>query len=158
MAKVTNIPDEHHIVRHCKNKLIIRKDGKIEGVHPEAFDLRPATATRARETYLSALYFEHFSADHLARMKACCEALPLVPKNRDGLMRLQVKSIKEQCMKKMVAIRVTHEPKKHCTGYAAIRGLPLDNDRELAELLATVALLEIVEVITVRASAGENST
>ncbi len=83
-------------------------------------------------------------------MTACCEALPITPKDKDGLMRLNVKSIKEQGTKKNVTIRVTHEPKRTCAAYSAIRGLPIDNDNELAGLLATLALIETIQVSAVR--------
>jgi hypothetical protein len=148
MARVTNVPDDHHVVRHCKNRLIIRESDEIKGVFPEAFHLRPATQSRRQETYLSAIYYEHFAAQ--GRMKACCAALPLTPKDKDGLMRLSVKGIKEQGARKSITIRVTHEPTKTCAAYSAIRGLPIDNDDELAGLLATLALIETVQVSSVR--------
>jgi hypothetical protein len=42
MLKVVNIDNNHHIVRHCKKKLLIRKDDEIIGVYPEFLHYFPA--------------------------------------------------------------------------------------------------------------------
>jgi hypothetical protein len=147
---VTPINDDHHVVRHCKKKLTIRDQGVIIGVFPEAFQLRPATATREQETYLSAVYFEYFAGDDTAKLKACCAAITMELLPRDCLMKLCVGTIKEQGRKRKMALRVTHEPYDQNPAYSAIRGLPLKGDDELANLLATVAVLETTEVAALR--------
>lgn len=144
---VKNINDDHHVVRHCKNRLLIRENGAIISVYPAAFELRSATSERPQEEYLSAIYYEFFDRDSPAeQLNACCKALPLTPKAMDGLIRLQVKRIKAQGTKCRKSLRVTHEPKKHCEAYSAIRGLPQKTDDELTGLLAAQAVVEIVEV------------
>jgi len=115
-------------------------------VFSEAFHLRKATADREQEKYLSAIYYEYFDGEHPARMKACCGALAFKPKAKDGLIRMQARAVKEQGKKRDLSLRVTHEPKDHSPAYAAIRGIPIETDDELSDLLATVAVLEVIEV------------
>jgi hypothetical protein len=79
MAVVKPIPDEHHVVRHCKKRETIRENGRIMGVYPDAFLLRPANPPRRPEPekYLSCNYYEYFQGEPAGRMKSCCEALAL---------------------------------------------------------------------------------
>lgn len=87
--------DEHHLVRHCKKKFLIWKDGKVVGVQPEAFALRPPSEERKQETYLSAVHYEHFDGDHRVRMISCCEATPLEPKPEDRLLLVNAGLLKK---------------------------------------------------------------
>jgi hypothetical protein len=146
---VKNIDDAHHVVRHCKKRLLIRQAGKIVSVYPEAFHLRLASPGYEKEDYLSAIYYEYFDGSPAQRMKACCEALPLKANAKDGLMRLNVGLIKEQGKKRDRNLRVTHEPEPSCPAYAAVRGVPEKTDDELAGLLASLAIIETLEVVTV---------
>jgi hypothetical protein len=143
---VKNIPDEHHVVRYCKKNLTIREDGTIIGVFPEMFHLRAATPTRKQEEYLSAVYYEHFRGTPSERMKACRGGIQLSLTPKDALVRLNVKAVKEQGAKRKRSLRVTHEPSKECPSYAAIRQLPVEPDDELCNLLASLAVVEIVQV------------
>ena len=43
--KPSNIHDDHHFVKFCKHTQLIRENGIIIGVHPEAFELRKPTVT-----------------------------------------------------------------------------------------------------------------
>jgi hypothetical protein len=68
---VTNIPDDHHFIRHCKARQYFLRDGKIRP-YPEAFHLRPATSTMRAEDTLSGVYYEWFDGTLSEKMKACC--------------------------------------------------------------------------------------
>jgi len=124
------------------------------GVFPEAFHLRPASATRPAETYLSSVYYEYFDGTPEEQMKACCAAIPLTPKPKDSLLRLNAGRIREQGQKVKKPLRVTHEGKPESPAYAAIRGIPLKPDDELSSLLATLAIIETTEVSAVLAGSS----
>jgi hypothetical protein len=79
---------------------------------------------------------------------------PLKAKGKDGLMRLNAGLIREQGKKRERSLRVTHEPAPACASYAAIRGLPEKTDHELAGLLASMAILETLEVAVVLSAAS----
>lgn len=146
--KATNIPDAHHVVRHCKHRMLLRRreSGRPYGVFPEHFHLRPASTTRQQERYLSSIYYETFPGTALDKMRACSKAIPFVPNKKDAMVRLNVRSTKAQGAKRSIKLRVMHEPKKVSPSYSAIRGLPIKPDHELCGLLATMAVVEIVEV------------
>src|SRR5712692_7596048 len=97
---VRPIHDKHHVVRHCRKRLLIRDGAKIVSVYPEAFHLRPASGIFPKEDYLSAVYYEFFEGGNHDRIKACCTALPLNKAPKDGLIRLNVHLIKEQGRKR----------------------------------------------------------
>ena len=141
---VTNIPDDHHVVRHCKKRSTIRENGAVIGVLPDAFRLRPASEKRPKpEEYLSAVYYEYFDGQQ-PQMKACCAALPFVPKKQDALARLNVRRLKAPFQKALIAIRVTHEPDRHGPAYAAIR--PAKISDLLAATIASNAIVELKQV------------
>jgi hypothetical protein len=133
---VQPIPDEHHVVRHCKKRETIREKGAVTGVYPQAFLLRPAKPPirLEPETYLSCNYYEHFIGAAAAMMKSCW----------DTMIRLNVGRIKSCFKKYSVGVRVTHEPKRNNPSYAAIR--PGKIDDPIAGVLATVAVVELVGV------------
>jgi hypothetical protein len=142
---VKNIPDGHHVVRHCKKRQYYRTDNGIRA-WPDAFHLRPATAEREQEKYLSGIYFEFFDGDASSRMKACRGALTITVKPKDALLRVNVALVKEQGKKRSLKLRVTHESMPACHSYAAIRGIPLKQDDELAALLADLAVVQAIEL------------
>jgi hypothetical protein len=147
--KAENIPDEHHVVRHCKNRLLKRRrDRRVYGVQPGLFHLRPPAAERDQEKYLSASYYEFFAGNAASKLRACCKAIPFSPKKSDGMVRLNVGKVKEQGSKRSIKLRVTHEGKKASPSYSAIRGVPFKPDHQLCALLAYLAVVEIVEVGT----------
>jgi hypothetical protein len=108
---VRPIPDEHHVVPHCKKRATIRENGQLIGVYPEAFLLRPANPPlRPKpEDYLSCNYYEHFLGTAAEMMKSSCLALSFQPKPLDAMARLNVGRIKECFKKHSVSVRVTHE-------------------------------------------------
>jgi len=142
------IPDAHHVVRHCKKRLLIVEHGEVHGAFPEAFELRPATDKRLVEAYLSSIYFEFYEGTDSERMKACLAALPLTPKSADGLMKVNAGKARAEGVRRKTKIKVSHEGKKSCPSYATIRGLPIDNSNR--ELLSALALL--VEGVTIAVS------
>jgi hypothetical protein len=161
--KVANIDSDHHVVRHCKNKLLIRRDGEAVGVFPELFHLRSPRADFPQETTLSAVYFEFFDGDKQSRMRSCHSSISvgLTPKPKDGLVRLNVGLVKDQGEKRSRQLRVTHEPDEPISpAYSVIRGIPITPDDELNLLLATLAIVEIVEVrlLVQAATEGASST
>ena len=153
MAKSTLIANpDHHFVKHCKNRELIREQGNIIGVHAEAFVLRPADAKFPEEKWLSGLYYEFFDGTHAEKMCACCHFIPIEMKRKDALCRMNVGAIKEQGQRRTRSLRVMHQPEKDSLGYAAIHGLPRSSDPpddELALLLATLAILETAEITTI---------
>jgi hypothetical protein len=148
MKRVINIDGDHHIVRFCKKRLLIRSADVIIGVYPELFHLRPPSMEHPQETTLSAVYYEFFNGSPQTKMKNCCKAISvsLTPKPKDGLARLNVGLIKEQGTKRSRPLRVTHEQEDDSPAYSVIRGIPIVPDDELNFLLATVAVIETVLV------------
>ncbi len=138
--------DDHHVVRHCKKKFLIWKDGEVVGVQPEAFELRPPTADRKQETYLSTVHYEHFQGDHLARMKACCKATPLEPKPEDRLLFINAGLLKKIGSYDRYNVRALHMPKADRKSYAGIHGLPIKTDVDLNNRLLTGSVLERMPV------------
>jgi hypothetical protein len=145
---VTNIPDEHHIVRQCKSSQYFIRDGKIRP-HPEAFHLRPATATMPAEQTLSGVYYEWFDGSVEEKLIASYHFIQMKIKRKDALLRQNAALIRKQGDARSKKLRVTHEPDNLCPPYAAIRGLPRPPDDELCTLLATLTLIEAIEVSTV---------
>jgi hypothetical protein len=147
--KVANIKDDHHFVKHCKNSQLIREQGAITAVYPWALELRPPSKDYTQEKTLSGVYYEFFDGDKSEKVCACYHFIKIEIKAKDALVRMGVGSIKEQGSKRSRSLRVTHEPDKDCLAYAAIHGLPTEPDDELSSLLASLAILEILEVSTI---------
>lgn len=143
---VTNIPNDHHVVRHCRKRVTIRENGVVIGIQPAAFHLRPAAPPLRpkAEEYLSTVYFEFFDGQ-LDQLRLCCGALPFSPKPDDALARVNVGRLKDLFKEKKVAIRVTHEGGgRHHAAYSAIRPAAL-NDL-LCSTIVSTAIVEIKEV------------
>jgi hypothetical protein len=134
--------DEHHLVRHCKKKFLIWKEGEVVGVQPEAFALRPPAGERKQETYLSAVHYEHFDGDHSARMKGCCDATPLEPKPEDRLLLINAGLLKKHGTYGQYKVRALLMPKADRKSYAGIHGLPFKTDADLNNRLLTQCVLE----------------
>jgi hypothetical protein len=150
--KPTNIADDEHFVKHCKNKLLIREDGtgKPISVYPAAFHLRrPTKEHPEQEKTLSGLYFEFFKGTDWEVRHACCHFMPLELKPKDALVRMGSRAVKEQGKKRSKVLRVMYEPEPACLAYAAIRGLPVEPDDELCALLAAASIVEITELSTI---------
>jgi hypothetical protein len=138
--------DRDHLVRHCKKKFLIWKDGQVVGIQPEAFSLRPASNDRQQETYLSAVHYEHFEGDHLAKMKACCEATPLTPKPEDRLLLIEAGLLKKHGTYDRYKVRALLMPKTDRRSYAGIHGMPVKTDADLNSRLLSHCVLEKLAV------------
>jgi hypothetical protein len=155
MAKQTLIANpDHHFVKHCKNRELIRepRNGPIIGIYPEAFLLRPADARFPEEKWLSGLYYEVFDGTDAEKMCACCHFIPIEMKKKDALCKMKVGAIKDQGQKRGRSLRIFHRPEKDSFGYAALHGLPRPSevpDDELTLLLATIAILETAEIMSI---------
>jgi hypothetical protein len=146
---VSTIQDDHRVVRFCKRKHVVRKDGVMVGVHPDFFNRRPPKPPATTpEKYLSALYFEMAGADDTARWIACRAAVPLANTTKhDALVLLHVGRIKAQGAKRKVKLRVTWEHKPAVPLKAAIHGVPYPPDEELCGLLKDLAVIEMQSMI-----------
>jgi hypothetical protein len=145
--KAANIQDDHHFVKFCKQKDLIRENGKPIGLQPWAFALRKPTQLHPeQEKTASGMYYEFFDGTGDERMCACFHFIDMEIKRKDALVRLEVGSIKAQGEKRSRSLRVRHEPLPGCLGYAALHGLPVDTDDELCALLANEPVKELFEV------------
>lgn len=143
--KTNVIPDDEHVVRFCKNRLLIRENGEVIAVHPELFALRGPTQDKPQEKYLSAVHYEH-ATDAANRMKACVGCLRITPKPKDGLARINIGLMKQQGEKRKRKLRAEKGYDGRPISYAAILGLPTDADYELNGLLALMAVVETIEI------------
>jgi hypothetical protein len=124
---------EEHVVRHCSNSKLMKRNGQVVGVFGEAFRLRSA------EKYLSSTWFEYFTGSRQDRFVATIAALRGMPreiKKKDGLVILSVNRLEACGTARAVKIKCWHEPKPNNRAYAAIRGLPLEQDSDLMDLIA----------------------
>ncbi|WP_339644294.1 hypothetical protein [uncultured Pelagibacterium sp.] len=142
--KLNNIPDDHHVVRHCKRKFLIRNGEEIVGVHPDFLYLRREIGGQTGpETYLSAFYFEFFAGDDHKKAESCAAALPFGTKG-GAMVRLNAGSIRDQGNKHQVKLRVTHEySNKSIPSKARIDGMPLEPHLELAAAICGNSIVSI---------------
>ena len=142
--KLINIPDEHHIVRHCKRKFLIRENGVTVGVFPEFLYLRESVPPDgSRETYLSAFYYEFFTGSEAERMAGCASALPFGVKP-GAMIRLSAGAIRDEGKVQQVPLRVTHEiSNKTIPSKARIDGMPALPNVQLASSICANAVVEI---------------
>jgi hypothetical protein len=140
---------EHHFIKHCKKRELIRENGVIVGVFPAAFYLRPKDANYPEEKWLSGQYFEFYDGTEQEKLCACCHFIPLEMKKHDALCRLKIGEIKEAGVKRGKSLRVFHQGEDDSPGYAALHGLPKASDPvddELLSLLSTLAALDTVKI------------
>jgi hypothetical protein len=141
-----NIVDDHHFVKHCKNKLLIRENGVVIGVQPDAFHLRQPDDKNDQERWLSGVYYEFFEGDDASRIQSCRGAILLTMKPKDALVQMRAGSIREAGKQRSRSLRVTHERSDECPSYAALHGLPIQADHELCGLLSKEPVVRIVEI------------
>jgi hypothetical protein len=142
MAKPSLMADDQHVVRHCKKRLVIFKNGQAVGFHPELLELRPPTKDRGQETYASVTHYEFYQGNHLARMKACCQATPTVKKPKDRMVRLNAGCLKRHGTYGAYKVRVLHMPKATRKSYAGVHGLPIKLDVDLNNKLLTQCVID----------------
>jgi hypothetical protein len=147
--KPSNIRDDHHFVKFCKQRELIREGENVIGVYPQAFALRaPTSQFPDPEKTLSGVYYEFFEGQEPEKITACLPFINMNIKPKDALARMGVGLIKEQGKKRSRSLRVRHEPEDVCLAYAALQGLPKYNetDDELCALLAAVSIVQIVPI------------
>jgi hypothetical protein len=142
---ISSISDDHHFVKHCRNREVIREGETIIGVQPWAFELRPPSRDFPQEKTLSGVYYEFFDGDDQDKFRACYHFIKMEIKRKDVLVRMNAGLIREQGRKRSARLRVNHEPDNDCLAYAVIRGLPEKADDELCALLASLAVVETLE-------------
>jgi hypothetical protein len=144
-----NIPDDHHIVRHCKKKLYYLHNGKLRP-YPEAFHLRAATSTMPEEDTLSGVYYEWFDGTREEKFKASYHFIFIEMKPKDALFRLNAGLIRQQGIARSKRLRVLHDQDdEKCPPYATIRGMPRPPDDELCALLTSLAVIEGLDLIQI---------
>ena len=143
---VKPIPDDHHVVRHCRRRHVRRRRGDRTpiGVFPDFFHLRDANppVRLQPEKYLSAVYFEVSGASDQARWLNSKASLFKAGKG-EAYARLNAGRMKAQGVKVNIPLRVTHEPTATTPNYATIRGLPSKPDGRLTNLLASLSVVEM---------------
>lgn len=142
---VKEIPNGHHVIRHCRKRLIDTSDPDSPMPFPEAFNLR----NEVKETYLSASYYEYFTGSHDDRLLAACTAMrssfPKI-KGQDSLVMLSAQEIRTSGDSVEISLRVVHQPKPGRKDYAGIRGLPTVPNQRLNGLLATACVRDVVRI------------
>src|SRR6266508_5104603 len=102
----TNIQDDHHFVKLCKQKDLIRENGKPIGVQPWAFELRKPTKLHPeQERTVSGVYYEFFDGAADEKMCACFHFIDMEIKKKEALVRLEAGSIKKQGEKRSRSLR-----------------------------------------------------
>ena len=95
--KPTNIQDDHHFVKLCKQKDLIRENGKPIGIQPWAFALRKPNASHPeQERTVSGVYYEFFDGTAEEKMYASFHFIDMVIKKKEVLARLEAGPIKAQ--------------------------------------------------------------
>ena len=144
---ITKVPDKDHVIRHCKNRLVIRDEhGNPKDVFPDFFKLRVNRPGLDDEKYLSSSWAEYFDGSMKERAKLVAEVMSSATfkiKAKDSMVLLQVEKLKDCGLKEKTDIRVTHEPNKTNPAYSAIRGVPKKVNQRLVELFRTTAVIEI---------------
>jgi hypothetical protein len=141
MAKtsIRQISDGHSIARYAGySKLRRDRDGNAIGVLYSAFELRPATATRAAETYLSSAWLDSFPGARNAQLKAMVVAYdphPLVIKPSGAFAIGKAGEIKAACSSFKQSIRIVNSPRPNLACYVEVRQFN-SNERDLLDLLA----------------------
>jgi hypothetical protein len=141
----TPIVREHHVARHCRNRHVIKADGRPISVFGDAF------ALRENETYLSAGWVEFFSGNRSSQLSQVRNAMAAVRevKRKDALAVMNVGKILDAARTRSLRVRVLHEPSAANPAYSAIRGIPRDH-QELLEALVAETIVDLVLSETLR--------
>lgn len=147
-ASVTNVPDDHHILRYA-SPVRLRRDAanNVIGVLAAAFQLRPG------EAYLSAGWLDMYGGNRDERLRqaaAAYDASPLHIKPNGAFAVGQVSAIKTAGERFKQKFRIVHEPSKGLGSYVAVRQYR-DDEAELLALLADDAWAECVTVAACKA-------
>jgi len=140
-AKVTNLPDEDHVMRYVSWARLRRdEDDNVLGFLGEAFQLRPG------EESLSVNWLEYFDGDRDTKIrmsvKTFRETITVRTKSAFGIGN--VAKIKEICRANGASVRIVYEPTDDNPSHSGIRRLPRD-DLSLLEGLAADAFVELLQ-------------
>jgi hypothetical protein len=140
-AKVTNLPDEDHVMRYVSWARLRRdEDDNVLGFLGEACQLRP------NEESLSVNWLEYFDGDRDTKIRMSVnifrQTITVRTKSAFGIGN--VAKIKEICRASGASARVVYEPTDNNPSHSAIRRLPRD-DLSLLEALAADAFVELVQ-------------
>jgi hypothetical protein len=140
-AKITNLPDEDHVMRYVSWARLRRdEDDNVLGFLGEAFQLRP------KEESLSVNWLEYFDGERDAKIhlsvKAFRGTIMVGAKSAFGIGN--VGKIKEICRTNGASVRIVYEPTDDNPSHSGIRRLPRD-DLSLLEALAADAFVELVQ-------------
>lgn len=142
-----NIPDEHHVVRHCPKNRTIREGDEVVGVFPQLFELR----VHRNEDYLSSCYYEFFAGTLEERLLRCVEATPRQIHNRDCMVVINVGETRKIAAQHSAHVRVVHQYDHPVNpAYAKIKGVPFDPSSAILTLLAEAAASNIFPVSKLR--------
>jgi hypothetical protein len=139
-----DVPHCDHVARHCNPQRVIRHPvtKAIEGVFPQAFELRVQKA----EQYLSTHWVECFSAEVDAQFRGVVQALrakrDVVPNS--AIARLNAGSVIIAGQARGHPIRIRDRSSADDPGYSGIYGTPRDNsDAEFLALLASECCVQV---------------
>jgi hypothetical protein len=140
-AKVTNLPDEDHVMRYASwNRLRKDEDDNVLGFLGDAFQLKPG------EPSLSVNWLEYFDGDRDEKIrmsvKTFRETIKVGTKSAFGIGN--VAKIKEICRGNGSSVRIVYEPTDDNPSHSGIRRLPRD-DLSLLEALAADAFVELLQ-------------
>lgn len=138
--KITNLPDEDHVMRYVPwGKLRRDDDDRVVGFLGDAFKLR------SDEESLSVNWLEYFEGDRDAEIRASVmtfrSTLKVGTKSAFGIGN--VGKIKEICRSRGANVRIVHEPMDDNKSHSALRRLPRD-DTILLDALAADAFAELI--------------
>ncbi|MFH1158737.1 MAG: hypothetical protein V1721_07665 [Pseudomonadota bacterium] len=139
MAKVTNIPEADHVLRHAKKKHLewgLDSEGKkaILGCFPDVFKLRDDTEFIRQhgkpEVSLSVNWIEFFSGDEEKQLqqavKDFCSIRPI--KQCGAFAKLNVGKLKKVCQEHSAKVRVIHDAERSAIkSHSSITQLPQNN-------------------------------
>lgn len=140
-AKVTNLPDEHHVMRYVSwNRLRKDENDNVLGFLGEAFQLKQ------NEESLSVNWLEYFDRDRDTKIRMSVETfrqtITVGKKSAFGIAN--VSKIKEICRAYGTNVRIVYEPTDNNPSHSAIRRLPRD-DLSLLDALAADVFVELVQ-------------
>jgi hypothetical protein len=143
------VPGADHVARYCNPQRVIRdpNTGKITGVYPQAFELRP----KIKETYLSTYWMECPLANAAANVDAQFLAVVTTLRRKHpnvrpeaAFARLNAGRIVQAGLARQLSIRILCRSKRNDPGYTGIYGMPLDNsDSIFLAQLANECCIEV---------------
>jgi len=142
----TYLPRDHHVARYIRSGLLFRDEtGRIVGIHPPAFFLRPATETREAERNLSVDWIEHYDGDRAEQLQQIARHAELKLKKNDAYGVLQVGILSDSCARRDRKVRIIYEPTGQNPAHSAVHQYPPE-DHELATVLASFASQDVTLV------------